>query len=89
MELSERYIRQLESEGYSQVYEGQDKPDTVYPPHVHEEKSSMCVTDGTITFEIQGEKTEVTAGNRIDIPANIEHSAVVGPEGVIYIVGEA
>lgn len=89
MELSERYIRQLESEGYAQVYEGQDKPDAVYPPHSHEEKSSMCVTDGSIIFEINGQTQEVTAGNRIDIPANTEHSAVVGPEGVIYIVGES
>ncbi|MFT5037066.1 MAG: hypothetical protein ACI9VM_000640, partial [Candidatus Azotimanducaceae bacterium] len=30
----------------------------------------------------------VAAGNRIDIPANTKHSAVVGPEGVIYIIGE-
>ncbi len=88
MELSERFIRTLESEGFASVYEHQDKPGTVYEPHSHTGKVSLYVTDGSITFDIDGEKKEVVANERFNVPVGVEHSDVVGPEGWIVIVGE-
>ena len=87
MELSERLIKQLESE-YPHVYEWQDPAGTEYPSHAHNGKVSLFVTDGSITFSIAGEQKEVKAGERLDIPPGVEHSAVVGPQGWIVIVGE-
>ena len=49
---------------------------------------SLFVTDGSITFDFSAEKREVTAGQRFDVPVGVKHSAMVGPEGWIVIVGE-
>ena len=88
MELSERYIKKFESEGFKSVYEWQDAAGTVYPEHSHSGKVSLFVTDGSIAFDFSGEKKEVTAGQRFDVPPNTPHSAVVGQTGWIVVVGE-
>ena len=87
MELSERFIRTLEQE-YDHVYEWQDPAGTVYEKHSHKGKVSLYVTDGSITFDFGDEKKELVANQRFDIPVGKEHSAVVGPQGWIVIVGE-
>jgi quercetin dioxygenase-like cupin family protein len=88
MELSERYIAQLEKEGFPFVYEWQDKPGTTYEAHAHKGKVSLWVTDGSITFDFDGVKKEVVAGERFDVPVGVTHSAVVGITGWLVIVGE-
>jgi quercetin dioxygenase-like cupin family protein len=88
MELSERYIAQLESEGFPSVYEWQDAPGTIYEEHTHKGKVSLCITDGTITLDFEGQKKELIAPVRFDVPPGVKHSAVVGPKGWIVIVGE-
>lgn len=87
MEFSERFIKILEAE-FPHVYEWQDEAGAVYEPHTHEGKVSLYITDGSITFSLPEGERQVNAGERLDIPAKTEHSAVVGSEGVIYIVGE-
>lgn len=76
----------LETE-YPIVYEWQDAPNTIYPEHSHQGKVSLYVTHGSVTFFGGIEKT-VNAGERIDIPPKILHSAKVGNEGCSYIVGQ-
>lgn len=88
MELSERFIAKLEQEGFPSVYEWQDAPGTVYDEHAHQGKVTLYVTDGSITFDFEGTKKEVVAGERFDVPVGKKHSAVVGPKGWIVIVGE-
>lgn len=88
MELSERYIKIFEDEGFPSVYEWQDKPGTTYEPHAHKGKVSLYVTDGSITFDFDGTKKEVVAGQRFDVSVGVTHSAVVGPKGWIVIVAE-
>lgn len=88
MELSERWIQTFEDEGFASVYEWQDAAGTVYEPHAHQGRVSLFVTDGSVTFDFNGQEKEVVAGERFDVPVGIEHSAVVGPQGWIVIVGE-
>lgn len=88
MELSERFIQKLEKEGFTNVYEWQDPAGTVYQEHSHAGEVSVMVTDGSITFDIQGKKKEIVAGQRLNIPPATPHSAIVGPAGWIVIVGE-
>jgi len=88
MELSERYIQKFEDEGFTSVYEWQDPAGTVYDEHAHAGRVSIFVTDGSITFTIAGSTRQVSANERFDVPVNTPHSAVVGPEGWIAIVGE-
>ncbi len=88
MELSERYMQKFEEEGFTSVYEWQDEPGTVYPTRTHKGKVSLFVTDGSIEFDFSGKKKTVVAGQRLDIPVDSPHSAVVGPDGWIVIIGE-
>jgi quercetin dioxygenase-like cupin family protein len=88
MELSERIIRQFESEGFANTYEWQGKPGMEYPPRVYEGKTSVFVTDGSVTFNFGDERKEVSQNQRFDIPAGKEHSIIAGPQGCIMIIGE-
>lgn len=88
MELSERWLQKFEDENFASVYEWQDAPGTVYEEHVHQGKVSLFVTDGSITFDFSGEKREIKAGERFDVPPGKLHSAIVGPQGWIAIIGE-
>lgn len=88
MELSERWIARFEKEGFVSVYEWSDPANTVYESHAHRGKVSLFVTDGICTFTLAGQERVVKAGERFDVPVGVEHSAVVGPEGWIVIVGE-
>lgn len=88
MELSERWIQKFEDEGFATVYEWQDPAGTIYPEHAHKGKVSIFVTDGSITFDFQGEKKEVAQNQRFDVPIGVPHSAVVGQNGWIAIIAE-
>jgi quercetin dioxygenase-like cupin family protein len=88
MELSERYIQKLESEGFANVYEWQDPAGTVYQEHSHQGQVTFYVTDGSITVTIDGETTEVQANERYDVPSDTPHSVEVGSDGWIVIIGE-
>lgn len=88
MELSERYIAQLEKDGFSYIYEWQDEAGTVYPEHSHRGKVTICLTDGSITITLAGISSKLVAPTVFEIPVGVPHSAIVGPQGVIYIVGE-
>jgi quercetin dioxygenase-like cupin family protein len=70
------------------IYEWQDAPGTVYPTHAHKGKVTIFVTDGSVLFDFNGEKKEIKVSERFDVPTGVSHSAVVGPRGAIYIVGE-
>ena len=88
MEPSERAIQEFEREGFETIYEHQDEPGKVYEEHSHPTDQAIFVTDGSIIYTINGEEKEITAPKRFNIPANTPHSAVVGPDGMIAIIGE-
>lgn len=88
MELSERYIQTLEKEGFDTVYEWQDEACHSGDKQISDVKTAIMVTDGFLIVDLEGVKLEVTAGKRIDIPANQLYSLSAGVSGAIYIVGE-
>ena len=88
MELSEKWIKTFTNEGFAHVFEWDDPAGTVYEPHHHQGKVSLFVTDGSCVFDFSGEKREVTAGLRFDVPIEVEHTAIVGPNGWNVVVGE-
>jgi quercetin dioxygenase-like cupin family protein len=88
MELSERCIETLEKEGFISVYEWQDKPGTIYPEHSHIDKVTMFVTEGSVDFTIAGTTHTLRSGDRFDVPPSVPHSAVAGPQGCQYVIGE-
>ena len=57
-------------------------PGDTYAPHAHAyHKVLYCVT-GTIIFHVDGEDHMLSSGDRLDVEADTEHAATVGPEGV-------
>jgi quercetin dioxygenase-like cupin family protein len=57
-------------------------PGDTYPAHRHGyHKVLMCVR-GSITFHTAEGDRELLPGDRLDLPAGVEHSATVGPGGV-------
>ena len=59
-------------------------PGDLYAAHRHEyDKVIVCVR-GSITFGLpgRGDAIPLDAGDRLDLPAGVDHDAVVGPVGV-------
>lgn len=84
--VADYFKKQFEQE-FPIVYEWHDEPGVVYENHTHQGKVSLYVTKGSVTFSGGIEKAVVT-GERFGVPPGITHSAVVGPEGCDYIVGQ-
>ncbi len=88
MELLEKYLETFKKEGFSSVYAWEDPAGTTYPEHAHKGKVSLAVTAGSITFDFEGAKKGLVAGDRFDVPVGALHTAVVGPDGWAVMVGE-
>lgn len=69
------------------VYHWSNAPEDVYASHTHGYHKVICVVKGSIRFDFptRHETLNLKAGDRLDLPAGIRHSAIVGPEGVICL----
>lgn len=81
----EAVYRKMVDEGL-QPYRWTNDPGDVYPAHRHPYHKVVYVVRGSIRFELStGRLIDLTAGDRLDMPAGTQHSAVVGPEGVVCL----
>ena len=78
----------LNQEGYSS-FTWYDVPGAFYPSHSHNADECIWIVKGDITFNVQWQNYPMTAGDRIYLPAKIQHTATV-PESasVTYLVGQ-
>jgi quercetin dioxygenase-like cupin family protein len=76
----------LRAEGLS-AYRWHNGPYAVYAAHSHPYHKVLYCLRGSIRFVLsrEGDAIELRAGDRLDLPARTEHSAVVGPEGVVCL----
>lgn len=84
---AESSLRQrLADEGLS-PYTWSNGPRDVYSAHSHSYDKVIYVVRGSITFGLPelGLELALNAGDRLDLPANVVHDAVVGPEGVVCL----
>ena len=88
MELSERIIATLESEGFATVSEESLPAHTSLPTRIATTPTTFVVTDGSI--EVRNNKTSniLESGNRFDVPADTPYTIVAGKSGCNYVVGE-
>jgi quercetin dioxygenase-like cupin family protein len=84
----EKYRDILHAEGFKNIYEWTDEPNTKYPLHAHKGKVAFYVIKGSITMQLEGKTITLNPNDRIDVPVGIEHTGIVGPEGCTYVVGE-
>jgi len=78
--------KQLRAEGLS-PYVWSNGPYDAYPPHAHSYDKVIYVVRGTIEFMIDesNQPLRLSAGDRLDLPAGVTHSALVGSDGVICL----
>jgi len=60
-------------------------PGDRYPRHEHEAPKVLFCLAGSIVFHTGGGDVELTAGDRLDLPAGTGHAATVGPDGCACI----
>lgn len=79
---------QLQREGFNNIYVWQDGAEVFYPDHTHEKHTAHIILDGEMKLIIDGQSTTYYAGDRCDIAPGVVHSAIMGPHGCRYVVGE-
>jgi len=79
----EELREELENEQLK-VYNWSNDPDDVYAGHTHGYHKIIYVVSGSINFDFPTRHQSFTLrpGDRLEVPAGVRHSAVVGPEGV-------
>lgn len=65
-------------------------PGTRYSPHHHARTQVLYVVEGSITFTLPDSQAEIELkpGDRMVLPANVRHGALVGPYGVTCLEAE-
>ncbi|MCW5889552.1 MAG: cupin domain-containing protein [bacterium] len=79
--------RTLEAEGF-RVWGWTDGPGASYAPHSHDHDESLWVVAGEITFGAEGQSLRLGPGDRLMLPCGTVHTALAGPAGATYLVGE-
>jgi len=76
----------MTDEGLS-PYSWSNQPHDTYAAHSHSYDKVIYVVQGSITFGLPALKQKLTlkAGDRLDLPAEIVHDAVVGSQGVVCL----
>jgi quercetin dioxygenase-like cupin family protein len=82
--------RRLEGEAHS-CYSWSNGPGSVYAAHSHRYRKILYCLSGSIRFDLlpDGGSVELGPGDRLNLPPDTSHSAVVGPRGVSCIEGQA
>lgn len=81
-------MAQLKREGFSHTYVWEDGPNARYPDHTHRMEAAHIILKGEMTLRMGGKSQTYHTGERCDVPANATHSAIMGPQGCRYLVGE-
>ncbi len=84
---TEEELKELLAEQELNVYRWSNGPDDVYAGHTHGYHKLLYVIEGSIKFDLptRHETINLKAGDKLELPAGIRHSAVVGPEGVVCL----
>lgn len=65
-----------------------DAPGRVYAPHRHPETKLLVFLEGEMMVSVGQNSYQCRRGDRFVIPGNVEHSAVVGPLGCVFLWSE-
>ena len=77
----------VQEEGFSPTFIA-DPPGATYPPHHHPETKLLAFLRGSMEVMINGEKYDCHPGDRVIIPGDVIHAALVGPEGCDFFWSE-
>ena len=60
----------------------------IYSPHSHPETKLLAILSGSMEVEAGGKKYYLEKGDKLIIPGNITHRAVVGKDGCSFFWSE-
>jgi quercetin dioxygenase-like cupin family protein len=66
-------------------YQWSNGPHDRYAAHAHDYDKYLACVSGSIVFHLGDRDLELTAGDRMILPAGTRHSADVGPNGVVCL----
>jgi mannose-6-phosphate isomerase-like protein (cupin superfamily) len=78
----------LHEEGFTRTYVWRDDPETFYPDHTHDSLTAHVILEGQMILTMNGKSETHYSGDRCDVPAGVVHSALIGPHGCRYLIGE-
>ena len=79
---------QLRNEGFTETYVWKDESEVFYPDHKHDRLTAHIILDGQMVLTMNGKSQTYRPGDRCDVPAGVVHSALMGPHGCRYLIGE-
>ena len=82
---TEAEIRRVLSREGLVPYRWSNGPGDQYGAHTHPYDKVIYVVQGSITFGLPEEKVTLAAGDRLELPRDTRHEAVVGREGVVCL----
>lgn len=65
-----------------------DPPGSTYPPHTHPETKLLAFLQGQMEVTVKGKRYHCIPGDRIVVPGDVVHSALVGPDGCEFFWSE-
>lgn len=65
-----------------------DEPGYIYPTHAHPETKVLAFLAGSMQVTVEGTVYSCEAGDKLIIPGNKKHAAVVGPNGCTFFWSE-
>jgi quercetin dioxygenase-like cupin family protein len=79
-------LASMRAEGLA-PYRWSNAPHDTYEPHSHAYHKVLYCLRGSIRFVLtrEGQSVELKAGDRMDLEPGTEHSAFVGPDGVVCL----
>lgn len=85
--VTEEALREQLLDEELKVYRWTSPPENVFQGHTHGYHKVLCVVKGSIKFDFptRHKSFNLNAGDRLELPAGIRHSAVAGSEGVICL----
>jgi len=85
-ELSEAEIRdRMSREGFSPRRVA-ELPGAIYEPHKNPTDMLLVFIAGSADVTIGDKTYHCRAGDRLEIPGHIKHSALIGEQGVVYLM---
>jgi quercetin dioxygenase-like cupin family protein len=82
---TESQLRDLMGHEGLQPYRWSNGPGDVYSAHTHAYYKVIYVVQGAITFGLPDGQIRLQTGDRLDLPPDTRHDAVVGPAGVVCL----
>jgi quercetin dioxygenase-like cupin family protein len=83
----EKIKEELEKDGFKPIV-FHDKAGFVYEKHQHPETKVLVCLEGSMKVNVNGKDCDFEVGDKLIIPGNTPHSALVGEKGCLFYWSE-